>query len=188
MSKDVIVNNEEYKGVSVIQLKTASGVAQFKDIDEATGGGLNFAEKASIDVSEGANKSYWRAYKDSTSAYIPAHEYGIIIVDFVGTHLGAESVNGIQTQLFVYAPGVYRYIGWGYRSGNGAQVDSRIDGVRNEGESIQTIEAAIGNGNMYTGYIPGSATIAVFKEAELTKEIADILIPIMSGAAGYTAP
>ena len=188
MAKNVIVNGEQHDGIVGVQLKAAAGgVVQFQDIDEATGGGLNFAEKASIDVSASANKSYWRALDSLTNAYTPAHEYGIIIVDFVGTHVGAESPNGIQTQLFVYTPSAYRYVGWGYRAGNSASVDSRIDGVRSDGESIQTIEKSLGNGTMYTGYIPTGATIAVFKEAELTKEIADILMAIMSGATGYTA-
>lgn len=188
MSKNVIVDNVEYNGVSIIQLETAEGgVAQFHDLDDMTGG-LEFTKKVEIDVTGIAGRKYWRASSILTNGYVPAHEYGIILVDFVGTHLGSESKNGIQTQMFVYTPTAYRYVGWGYRSGNSAQSDNRIDGVRgSETESLQTAETANGNGTMYTGYIPEGATVAVFSEAELTKEVADILMAIMSGSAGYTA-
>lgn len=193
MSKDVIVNNEEYKGVSVIQLKTASGVAQFKDVNEATAGVLAFVDKGRIERTVGSSSTYWRSNNTYDALYTPAYEYGILLIDWEGTHAGDEndsdgqpSVLGIQTQMFVYTPTQYRYVGFGYRNGNGPQVEPRSNGIRTTG-NLRTDEATYGNGNMYTGYINTNASACVAKEAQLTKEQADVFMAIMSGCYGYTA-
>jgi hypothetical protein len=184
MSKNVFVNDKEYKGVSVIQLKTADGVAQFRDIDEATVGGLNFADKGRIEITPGGSAVYWRDINKYDALYTPAHDYGILLIDWEGTHAGADSINGIQTQMFVYTPTAYRYVGYGYRSGNSAQMDSRINGSRTTA-TLREDEKSYGNGNMYVGYVNTNATACAAKEAQLEKEQADILMAILSGCNGY---
>lgn len=197
MSKNVIlyippegVELEEriFEGVSIIQLNTTDGgVAQFQDVDEAAeaAGVLNFVEKGTLPVGN-AGAAYWRAYGGYDTLFTPAYEYGILLVDWEGTHAGTDSVNGIQTQMFVYTPTEYRYVGHGYRSGTGAQTDTRLDGIRSAA-SIRADESARGNGNMYTGYISAGATAVTAKEAQLTKEQADVFMAIFSGCYGYTA-
>lgn len=193
MSKNVIVNDKEYNGVSTIQLKTANSVAQFQDIDEATANGLTFVDKGRIERTPGGSTGYWRNADTYDTLYTPAHEYGILLIDWEGTHAGDEndadgqpSVQGIQTQMFVYTPTQYRYVGFGYRSGNGSQQDSRLNGTRTTA-NLREDEKAYGNGTMYTGYINTNATACVAKEAQLQKEQADILMAILSGCYGYTA-
>lgn len=125
----------------------------------------------------------------NSDAYVPTYDYGLLMTDFEGSHSGADSVNGIQTQLFCYTPTAFCYVGWGYRSGNGAQTVSALNAVRtSKDESLATgVHNALGNGTMYTGYIPTTATSLVVKEAELTKDQADAIMSVMSGSTGYTA-
>lgn len=187
MAKNVIVNDEQHDGIVGIQLKTAGGgVAQFQDIDEAKANGLTFVDKGRIERTPGASTGYWRNTNTYDTLYTPSYEYGILLIDWEGTHAGEESVNGIQTQMFVYTPTQYRYVGHGYRSGHGAQEDTRINGTRTTA-NLRADEVTYGNGTMYTGYINSNASACVAKEAQLQKEQADILMAIFSGCYGYTA-
>lgn len=167
-----------YDALSKVTVNVSSG-----------GGGLVIEDKGTY--TGFATNQYWvsEANLARTNAYVPTHDYGLLMTDFEGSHSGTDSVNGIQTQLFCYTPTAFCYVGWGYRSGNGAQTVSALNAVRtSKDESLATgVYKVFGNGTMYTGYIPTTATSLVVKEAELTKDQADAIMSVMSGSTGYTA-
>ena len=166
--------------------KMRSGVvAQAIAGNEAgSGGSFVFEEKGTITH---ASSGYWKNADEFDPLYTPLHDCGILLLDWGDSaHKGAESDNGIQTQMFVYTPTEYRYVGWGYRKGNGTSMDSCLNGVRTTpATSLRVDDQVRGNGSVFVGYINSESTTCTAFEAELTKETNDMFMAIMSGCFGY---
>lgn len=153
-------------------------------IEAGSGGSFVFEEKGTITHTL---SGYWKNADKFDPLYTPLHDCGILLLDWGDSaHKGAESVNGIQTQMFVYTPTEYRYVGLGYRKGNGTSMDSCLNGVRTTpATSLRVDDQVRGNGSMYIGYINSDSTTCTAFEVELTKQNCDIFMSFMSGCFGY---
>lgn len=172
MSKNVIVNDTQYSGVSLIQVNTTDGgVAQYRDVDEISV--RNFELKGSFT----ANTTGY-IYQSGTidqAILTPSYNSGIIVdvVDSADDDW-TDNSSGTQRLIVFYTVDKYILIATGYRSGTGEQTAGiGMPTARDNAGAGNAITTSFGN--TFSAYLNAGQTVKKY-EIELDSSIVQALM------------